>query len=141
LFSKNLCFFERQSSEKSQNSNSRISALIVVGMVLILLFAQMSFAFLQSSELLDYDDLSATEGSPATWPMGYLFPGSLVIGLGLGIYAAVMRLELLKSHIGEKRSAGPFVSGNHSSLFARFSVTVLSYRTVFSFFRLHLWMM
>ncbi|MGB8982499.1 MAG: hypothetical protein WCC12_11530, partial [Anaerolineales bacterium] len=69
-------------SDRSQNSNSRISTLIAGGMVLILLFTLMSFAFLQSSELLDYDDLSATEGSPATWPMGYFFPGSLVIGLG-----------------------------------------------------------
>jgi hypothetical protein len=127
-------------SDKSPKSNSRISTLIVVGMVLVLLFTLMSFAFLQGSELLDYDDLSATEGGPTTWPMGYLFPASLVIGPGLGIYAAVMCLELLKSHIGEKSAADPIVSGNHSSLFARFSVTVLSYGTVFSFFRLHLWM-
>jgi hypothetical protein len=113
----------------------------VWGVVFILLFTLMSFALIQMEESFDHDDISLMGGNTTTWSVRYLFSGSFLLGFELGVFATIMRLEYLTSHIGEKRSASWTMGVNNSSLFARFSVTVLFHRTVFSFFLPHLWIM
>jgi len=82
-------------------------------------------------EVLEYDDIFLMGDVTASWPMEYPSPKSLLLGLELGVFVATMRLEYLKSHIGEKRSASPIVDVSNLSLFARFSKTALFYSAVF----------
>ncbi len=71
-------------------------------------------------------------GETAVCALGYLLVASFSLGLELGVFTTAMRLEYLKGHIGEKRFASEAINTNGPSLFARFSVTVLFYGTVFS---------
>lgn len=87
-----------------------------------------------TEEILDYEDGSLLGDSIIIWTMEPLFSSSLLLGLELGVFLAIMRLEYLMSHIGEKRFVSQALNVNNSSLFARFSMTVLFYRTVFSIF-------
>jgi hypothetical protein len=130
LFPKKLCFIERLSDRLYENNN-QITTLLIGGLVFILLFALMSFAIVQLEETFEHDDISPMGDLTGSWPMEYLSPKSLPLGLELGVFVTIMRLEYLRSHIGEKRSASPIMNGSNLSLFARFSKTALFYSAVF----------
>lgn len=130
MFAEKLSFFERL-SDKFKENNDRSTTLVIWVLVFILLFTLMSFALVDGEEALEYDDIFLMGDVTASWPMEYPSPKSLLLGLELGVFAAIMRLEYLKSHIGEKRSASPVMDISNLSLFARFSKTALFYSAVF----------
>ncbi|RPI95173.1 MAG: hypothetical protein EHM40_04150 [Chloroflexi bacterium] len=130
MFAENLCFFERLSDKFKENNNRSITLAIWV-LVFILLFTLMSFALVEVEEVLEYDDIFLMGDVTASWPMEYPSPKSLPLGLELGVLMTIMRLEYLRSHIGEKRSASSVMNGSNLSLFARFSKTALFYSAVF----------
>jgi hypothetical protein len=93
----------------------------------------MNSLLIQTEDSFDYDDASLMGTSRAAWSIRYLFSALHLLGFELGVFAVVMLLEYLKSHIGEKRSAIPVNNINNVSLLTRSFVTVLFYRTVFLF--------
>jgi hypothetical protein len=106
----------------------------VWGVVFILLSILMSFALVQLEELFDYEDISLIGGDIVIWATISLFSRPLPLGLELGVFTTIMRLEYLRGHIGEKRFASWAIRTNNLSLFARFSKTTLFYSAVFFLF-------
>lgn len=74
-------------------------------MVLILLVTLACFALAASGDQFEEDDLSFLQIDSFSQFHNYLYLISLPIGLALGILFRILRLEFLKSHIGEKRPA------------------------------------
>ena len=72
-------------------------------MVLLLLFTLTSFALASSGDQFDEDELPFLEITGLSAFSAYSYLGSLTIGIELGVLFTILRLEFLKSHIGEKR--------------------------------------
>jgi len=125
----NLCFSERLSSTKVHLTSDRMNMLLLWGMVFVLLLILVGIAFLQAEGLSDYDDLSIIHGDARIREMESVFFASLSVSFALAVFANVLRLEYLKSHIGEKRPDSRMI--NDISLFARFLKTALLYSVVF----------
>jgi hypothetical protein len=134
LFLKNLSFFERLPIYRSYKSSNRITLLATWGLVLILVFTIIGLMIVQADEPFDYDDVSLIGEDLSGWRLEYLFSLSFPVGLELGVFAAIMRLEYLKSHIGEKRS-------DSKALNAGLWDGSISMEPSFRFFPLLLWMM
>ena len=98
-----LKVFERWSSKHPHHSNNLATVLIIGGMVLILFLTIASFALTSSGEQFDDDDAPFFEIGSFSGFHNDLYFGSLQVGLELGILFVLLRLEFLKSHIGEKR--------------------------------------
>jgi hypothetical protein len=95
--------FERLFSRRSFHNN-RATILITGAVLLFVLLALISFALAISGDQFDdNDDLPVFEIGTMPWFAGYLFSGSLLLGSEMGVTIAIMRLEYLHSHIGEKR--------------------------------------
>jgi hypothetical protein len=95
-------FFERWFSRKSHNTNLFV-ALIVGGIILLLLATLLSFALASPEDLFDQDDLSIFESSTLVWLARHCLAPFLLLGVTISVNFAVMRLEFLSCHIGEKR--------------------------------------
>jgi hypothetical protein len=91
-------------------------------------------ALIESAELVGYEDISLLEGRTPLWTIEFLSSGSLSFVLELGVFAAIMRLEYLRSHIGEKRIADVNAGTKSFSLNALYPKTALFYRAVFCLF-------
>jgi len=123
-------YFETWLSKKSHKTNLFV-ALIVGGIVLLLLATLLSFALASPDDLFDQDDLSFFESSALAWlaqPALVLF---LLLGVTIQVLFAVMRLEFLSGHIGEKRLQDSIV---HNTSPFRFPISGrLSIEPSFSF--------
>jgi len=93
-----------------------------------------SFALAPAWEELDDDDFSFLDGNTVTCITMDLFFGSLLLGFELGVFATIMRLEYLTSHIGEKRPADLIIKLTSSLIRARFAMTALFTSAVILFF-------
>jgi len=116
------------------HENNRITTLAIWVLVFILLFTLMSFALVQLEELFDYEDLSLVGGDLVSWTILSFSSKPLSLGLELGVFTTIMRLEYLRGHIGEKHFASHAVRTNNLSLFERLLKTALFYSAVFSIF-------
>jgi len=99
LFLKKLFFFERLPLSKSHQINKRIILLILLGMLFVLTLTLWSFTFVE----FEYDDLPSIEGSAITGIKVFFAPESFLSGFRLAVFAAILLVEYLRSHIGEKR--------------------------------------
>jgi hypothetical protein len=94
----------------------------------------MSFALVQLEELFDYEDISLMGGDVVIGIIISLYSRPRPLGLELGVFTTIMRLEYLRGHIGEKRLASWAVRTNNLSLFRQLLKTALFYSAVFSIF-------
>lgn len=131
MYLKNLSFFERLPNYRLYKGGNKITLLVTWGLVLILLFTVIGLMIAQADASFDDDDISLIGEDLSGWRLEHLFSLSFPLGLELGVFAAIMRLEYLKSHIGEKRSSSEAM--NAICLSARnFPGRFYFYGTVFS---------
>ena len=123
LSSKNLYFFERWSLDRF-HSNPKSTTLLMWALLLVFLFVTISFALVPSWEEFD-DDAFHLLQVPIIWTTAHLFFGALSLGFQLGVFAIIMRLEHLASHIGEKRPADVTSKINKSVIRACLIMTAL----------------
>jgi len=83
------------------------------------------FALAPAWDEFDDDDFSLLEGNTISWITRDLFFVSLSLGFELGVFATILRLEYLTSHIGEKRPADLIIKLTSSLIQARFAMTAL----------------
>jgi hypothetical protein len=95
------------------------------GFLLIFLLILMSFVLAPSLGDFDDDGFPELEGGPIRWLTRHLFFGSLSLGFTLGVFAAILRLEYLTGHIGEKRPADRTTKLIKALIQARFATTAL----------------
>ena len=98
-----LKVFERCFSKNPSQSNNLWTVLIFGGMVLLLLFTLTSFALASSGDQFDEDEFPFLEIAGFQAISGFSCLSLLTIGFELGVLFTILRLEFLKSHIGEKR--------------------------------------
>jgi hypothetical protein len=99
-----LAVFEHWFSKKPHTPNNLSTILINAGMVLILLLTIASLALSASGDQFD-DDPSFLEIASLGEFASFFLLGSLFPGLALAVLFTILRLEFLRSHIGEKRPA------------------------------------
>ena len=126
----NLSFFECLSSDTFDKSWARIIILVFGGLLLIILFILMSFVLAPAWGDFDDDGFSELDGGPITGLTRHLFFGSLSLGFTLGVFAAILRLEYLTGHIGEKRPADRMTKLIKAFIQACFATTALFDSTV-----------
>jgi hypothetical protein len=86
----------------------------------------MGFAFME----FEYDEFPSIEARTATWGKGHFRVESFLLGIQMGVFAAILVFEYLRSHIGEKRFADLLVRLAKSTSRARFPMTALFHRAV-----------
>jgi hypothetical protein len=99
---------------------------VLGGLLLIFLFISMSFVLAPAWGEFEDDGSPELEGGPVTWLTRHFFFGSLSMGFTLGVFAAILRLEYLTGHIGEKRPADRMTKLIKLFLQSRFATTALS---------------
>ena len=127
MFIKNLFFFDRSTSGKSNRRNNEITSLFNGGLVFILLLTLISLAFMQSGQLFEDGSFPFTESSLVPWTV------MLFSLMSASVFSISLVLKCLQSHIGEKRFADGIIELNSSPFIAQFSVTAL-YKAVFFVF-------
>lgn len=133
-------FIDSGYSKKTHHNLNRLAVLIMGGLVLVLLLTLLGLAMAPLGEQLDNDDSSFLALVTTNGSIGRLFSVSMLLGLELGVFVTIMRLEYLQSHIGEKRPSNQTVKSNKFSFHGFFSLTALWYRAVFFLFFLpHSW--
>jgi hypothetical protein len=135
LFS--LSIVERWSSEKPSNKHNLITLLIIGGMVFVLLLTLASSAAATSSDSFDGDDLPFLDIFDFIAPLGYVLLGGLSVGLELEVLLIILRLEFMRSHIGEKLPCQSIFSPRQFFLHELISVTARFYRAVTFLFPVH----
>jgi hypothetical protein len=123
LFSNNLSFFEHWSSDRFHSGPAPIT-LLLWGLFLVFLFITISFALVPSWEEFDDDDFHLLKVA-IIWITTCLSFGTLSLGFELGVFAIILRLEHLASHIGEKRPSDSIIKINRSFLQAYLAMTAL----------------
>ena len=98
-----LKVFERCFSKNPYHNNNLWTVLIFGGMVFLLLFTLTSFALASSGDQFDEDEFPFLEIAGFHAISGFSYLSLLTIGFELGVLFTILRLEFLKSHIGEKR--------------------------------------
>jgi len=118
-------FFEHFLSKKPDQNSNAITVLILGGFILVLLLTLMNFALVAFGEQFDpdQDDFDLIELGIIKSILVYFFFTALVLGIELSVFPMSLRLEYLRSHIGEKRPASAIV--NNSSFRVLFSRTAL----------------
>ena len=81
-------------------------------MLLVLLFTLMTFAMAPFDEQFGEDDSSFMEIGMIYRTARDFFSGASIVGFELGVFLAIVRLEYLRGHIGEKRLADRLVGPN-----------------------------
>ena len=118
---------------RRHKSKHLIILIVLGGLIVILSSILIGLALIESAELVGYEDISLLEGRTPLWTIEFLYSGSLSFVLELGVFVSIMRLEYLRSHIGEKRIADA-AGTNGFSLGARYLKTALVSRAVFCLF-------
>ena len=110
-------FFEHFLSKKRDQNNNAITSLIIGGFILVLLLTVPSFALVSMEEQFesDEDDLGFSDLGIINLLLAHFVVAALVLGFELGVSPTMLRLEYLKSHIGEKRPASAIIQINNSS--------------------------
>ena len=95
--------------------------------ILVLMLTLVNLALVSFGELSDFDedDLGFLDLGTLKPILAHLYFGALVLGFELGVFPTTLRLEYLRSHIGEKRPASPITQVNHSSFRVLFLWTAL----------------
>ena len=92
------CFLQKAIRTTNQNF-----AIMAIAMVLVLLLASASLAFMQAADFSEGYELPTVDYWGAIWSLALFFPITIKIKLTSGIVIApVLIVEYLSSHIGEK---------------------------------------
>ena len=118
MSSRKSCFL-RSTSNTAYNHNHQLTLVILWGLVFVLLFGLVAFAFVQ----LEYDELPSLDDSSVVSAKGRYFPGSFLSGFQLAVSAVMLRFEYLRGHIGEKRFAGRTIQLVAASSIGKFFAT------------------
>ena len=112
LFLQNLFILKRPASPVYHRRHKQIVILSIEGLLLILLFIMMMFAMAPFNEQFGEDDIPFLEIALICKMAWDLFSVTSIVGFELGGFLAVVRVEYLRGHIGEKRFADGIVRPN-----------------------------
>lgn len=104
--------------------------LILGVVIVVLLFTLVSFSLASPPDSADNHDLPLAELSAIKWLIVFVFIGLMPLGAVMDILVKTLRLEFVRSHIGEKRPASVTIELNQFLSSARLAVTVLTYSAV-----------
>ena len=120
-------FFERFLSKKPDQNNNAITGLILGVFILLLLLTLINFALASMGEQFEFDedDLGLLDLDTLQPILAHLYFAALILGFEPGVFPTILRLEYLRSHIGEKRPASAIIQVNHSLFRVLFPWTAL----------------
>lgn len=133
MFLVNLFFLKHPSSSHSHRRYNQIAILIIGDILLVLLVVLMTVAITPIDEQFGEEDIPFLEiGRMAR----DFFSDASILVFELVGFLAVVRVEYLRGHIGEKRFADRIVRTNSLFILRAFFKTA-PYRAVFSVFSVH----
>lgn len=98
---------------KHPPSHKLKTSLKGLGLIFILLLTLVGFTLGQLPEQSDLNDLCTVESHPATPPTPCLAMGASFYSFQCGMFALIRVLQLLQSHIGEKRFSNIIIQFNN----------------------------
>ena len=132
LSTRKLYLFEWVTSPGFLQNSEEITAFLLGGLLSIILFTLLSFAFLPAEGGFEVHDLAFVQNSLIAESIRYILPESHFIGFLPGVLWLILFLQLLRSHIGEKRPVGRIFELTNSAFCVQLRVTALFYSAVFS---------
>ena len=120
MFLVNLFFLKHPSSSHSHRRYNQIAILIIGDILLVLLFVLMTVAITPIDEQFGEEDIPFLEIAMIGRMARDFFSDASILVFELVGFLAVVRVEYLRGHIGEKRFADGIVRPNSLFIFARF---------------------
>ena len=102
MFSKNLFVIECRAFNEVYKSHNRTNILLVWGLLCLFMLAFLGYAFVEFGEESESSDFSLLEANLSLSRMGYALMQSSLTSFLPGVFALVLFVEFLRSHIGEK---------------------------------------